>query len=616
VNRRPLSIALACLALCLASGPARAEETASRAAAAALVAQAAAARRAGDAAAAVDLVRRALELSPGFSDALYLRGLIGLSDRSTSRQALADLRAAVASASWHGADADEAALALGETLVRTRRAAEAIPLLEALRDRRPADPRPLAALAAAYRAEGKADAARAAYAQGRARFPGAPGFVLGLGAMLAAAGRTDEAYALADAAAADSPSDARLELLRAALERDGTRRLAAVERAIADGSRDPLAPVLALESRPPAASAKRFLDLFLSSGGLAHSDIAERAARALAGYPVFAKELEQAMSRYTGPRELDRDGDGWWEERWDLAAGAVVRWTRDADQDGVSEYDAVLDAGRPVSLSCETTESGRSTLFYGVYPWVDRVVEIGPGGERTWTLASRALGAPFLGESGPRVPTADEVARAAVRLEEPAAPGAGVRRVEMKDGLRVYLEEDADGDGRIDHRLWYTAGKPVRGQRDLTGDGVFEAAETWADGALSRLWVDTDGNGRFDYGETFQPAARLWDYNEDGRDDSRETHDGKGGLVREFSTRADGRFDLRVLFRGGGIVEVRKSGRAIAATPDAKRGVTWIGPVPKNAAVDVSAGEGYRTFGGREYLVFKHAGIVYVEALP
>ena len=55
-------------------------------------------------------------------------------------------------------------------------------------------------------------------------------------------------------------------------------------------------------------------------------------------------------------------------------------------------------------------------------------------------------------------------------------------------------------------------------------------------------------------------------------------------------------------------MEVRKSGRTVPATPDAKRGVTWIGPVPKSAVVDASAGEGYRTFGGREYLVFRHAG--------
>jgi hypothetical protein len=187
----------------------------------------------------------------------------------------------------------------------------------------------------------------------------------------------------------------------------------------------------------------------------------------------------------------------------------------------------------------------------------------------------------------------------------------------MKDGQRLYLEEDADGDGGVDHRLWYEAGRPVRGVRDLAGDGVFEAVETWTDGALARLSVDTDGDGRVDYTETYRPAAaRLWDYDQDGRDDSRETADGKGGTVREFSTRADGRFDLRILFRDGAIVEVRRDGRVVAATTDAARGVTWIGPVPKSAVVDASAPEGYRTFGGREYLLFRHGPVVYVEALP
>lgn len=615
MNRRRLALVLAGLAaLGAGPAPAGAEESAARAAAAALVAQAADARRSGDEAAAADLVRRALELSPRFPDALYLRALLALADRSSTRRALEDLRAAVADARWTGADADEAALALGETLVRTRLSDEAIPVLETLCRRRPADPRPLAALAAAYRGAGRADEALAALSRGRARFPDEAAFALGLGAMLAAAGRRSEAAALLDDAIADRPGDARLLLRRAELEADAGRRLAAVERALAAGARDPLAPLLALESRPPAASAGRFLDQFLAFGGLSHSDLAERASRALAGDAVLAGRLAQALADFTGTRELDRDGDGWWEERWGVEAGAIVRWTRDEDQDGVPEYEAALADGRPVSLAVTAAEGGRSTFVYGIYPWIERVVEDGSG--RTWTLANRALGAPFLGEAVPRVPSPHEVLRAAVRLEEPAAPAAGVRRVEMRDGLRVFLEEDTDGDGRMDHRLWYASGTPVRGERDLAGDGVFEAAETWAEGTLARLSVDTDGNGLFDYAETYRPAARLWDYNEDGRDDSRETSDGKGGLVREFSSKADGQFDLRILFRGGAIAEVRKSGRIVAATPDAKRGVTWIGPVPANPSVDASAGEGYRRFGGREYLVFRHAGIVYVEALP
>ncbi len=371
------------------------------------------------------------------------------------------------------------------------------------------------------------------------------------------------------------------------------------------------------KSRPPAAAGRRYLDLFLATGGLARADLAERAARAVAADKDLAAAFERATAAYTGPRELDRDGDGWWEERWDLVAGSPVRWIRDADQDGVAEFDAALEAGQPRSLSFHPSADTILVLFYGVYPWVDSVAEQGPTGARTWTLASRTLGAPFLGLPGPRVPTEAEVLRAAVRLDENAGAAGGSRRVEMKDGLRLYLEEDANADGRSDHRIWYTAGKPVRGARDLAGDGVFEAAETWTDGALARLSVDTDGDGRFDYTETYRPAAaRLWDYNQDGRDDSRETADGNGGLVREFSTKADGRFDLRILFRDAAIVEVRRDGRAIAATPDAARGVTWIGPVPKSALIDAAAPDGYRTFGGREYLVFRHGSVTYLEALP
>jgi tetratricopeptide (TPR) repeat protein len=614
VNRSTIAVAI--VVLVLAAATVAAQETGPRTAAAALVSQAAAARRAGDAAAAADLVRRALELDPAFSNALYLRALMRLADRSTTRQAVDDLRAALGFGTWQDMDADDAAVDLGETLLRTRRPLEAIPLLEGVSARRPADPRPLVALAAAYRAAGRTDAALAAGARGRSRFPAEPAFVLGLSAALAGAGRAAAAFTLVAEAAAEAPSDARLAVRQAELETDPARRLASVDRALAAGSTDPLAPVLGLESRPPAASASRFLGLFLSTGGLSRSDLAERAARAITGSADLAKQLEKAMATYTGSRELDRDGDGWWEERWEVRSGSIARWTRDANQDGVPEYDAVFADGRPVSMAFETPEGGQSTLYYGEYPWVDRVVDAGPGAGRTWTLAHRSLGAPILGDGGARVPTAGEVVRAAVRLEEPAGSTAGIRSVEMRDGLRVYLEEDANGDGRVDHRLWYERGVPVRGERDLTGDGSFEAVETWTAGVLSQLSVDTNGDGRFDYAETYHPAARLWDYNEDGRNDSRETSDGAGGLVREFSTRADGRFDLRIVFRGGVIAEVRKSGRLVAATPDPKRGVTWIGPAPKNAAVDASAPEGYRTFAGRAYLVFKYAGVIYVEALP
>ena len=59
-----------------------------------------------------------------------------------------------------------------------------------------------------------------------------------------------------------------------------------------------------------------------------------------------------------------------------------------------------------------------------------------------------------------------------------------LRRTELSRGQKVYVEEDADGDGRLDHRVWFLNGQPVRGERSLTGDGVFQIKETWSGGKL------------------------------------------------------------------------------------------------------------------------------------
>ena len=59
-----------------------------------------------------------------------------------------------------------------------------------------------------------------------------------------------------------------------------------------------------------------------------------------------------------------------------------------------------------------------------------------------------------------------------------------LRRTELSRGQKVYVEEDADGDGRLDHRVWFVNGRPVRGERSLSGDGVFPIKETWSGGKL------------------------------------------------------------------------------------------------------------------------------------
>jgi hypothetical protein len=162
--------------------------------------------------------------------------------------------------------------------------------------------------------------------------------------------------------------------------------------------------------------------------------------------------------------------------------------------------------------------------------------------------------------------------------------------------------------------VWYQNGSPVRGERDLADDGIFEARETWKDGMLWKSAVDSDGSGRPDYTEIHgKTLLRLWDFDEDGRDDSRQSTEPDGTVVREFSTRLDGRFDLRVAFRGERIVSVERAGKPLQVR--AASGVVWIGRQGPPAALDPAAPEGFQRVSGRRYLVFRYEGITYAEEL-
>jgi hypothetical protein len=220
------------------------------------------------------------------------------------------------------------------------------------------------------------------------------------------------------------------------------------------------------------------------------------------------------------------------------------------------------------------------------------------------------------------LPSRAQLAAAVWRTEDTRRDsGQLVRRIDAARGVPAFLEEDLDGDGRLDHRVWYRQGSPVRGERDLADDGIFESVETWKDGRLWKSAVDTDGDGTPDYTELAGPRpVRLWDYNGDGRDDARQTFLADGSVAREFSTSLDGRFDLRVVFAGARIASVQRDGKPLAVQVDPRHGLVWIGRAavaPSGAfpSLDAAPPDGFRLIGGRRYLVFRHEGTLYAEEL-
>jgi hypothetical protein len=613
----------------MAAAPLSAQTSdASEAQADAYLAQARSAFEAGSGEIARSMIETALALAPDDSEALYMRAIVDAGDRARTRAVRRDLSRAAASARWRRTDPGETDLALGEVLLRTNALAEAQPLIERLSRERTGDHRSLLLLAGLREKQGAAGLAQRVFADGVLRFPGVEQFPLLLTRSLGKAGKTAAAKTVLATALKVFPDSLPLLLRAAELETRLDLRLRAVALYLSKGGADPLAPLLALEAKPKDAG--RYLALVVERGGLASVDIAARASRAVAGKKDLSASLAGALARYSGFRDLDGDGDGSYEERWELSAGTVTRWVRDRDQDGVPELAADFQQGSPAALRVELDAGPPLTYRYSRYPALDSVSETSTGRTRTSLLVPYALAAPFLTTGAaatpgmvpqpllrPALPTRDRLAEATWRVEERSIDGkALVRRLDSVNGATTFVEEDLDGDGRLDHRVWYEHGLPVRGARDLTGDGTFEATEIYRNGKLWKSAVDTDGSGVADYTEVFGAAPiRLWDYDEDGKDDSRASEGPGGAEIREFSTSLDGVFDLAVTFRAGRIIEVRRSGRIVpvGAAPD--RGLTWIGSPAQGAGLDGATPDGFHSLGGKRYLVFRHAGAVYAEEL-
>lgn len=473
----------------------------------AFLAQAAQALGSGSPAQARPLVDSALELAPYYSEGLYLRARLELADRSTTLPAIADLRAALRQETWKSTDPDAARQTLGEVLLRAGRPSEARPVLEQLVSTHPEDPRNMLLLARTFAKSGDAAREQKVLSDAAVRFPLVDDFRLLSAALSQRQGRLSAARDVIAVGLKVHPDSLPLMLASARLERAPNARLAAVDLYLEKGGSDPRGPALALESSPKER--QKYLDSFLSLGGLAHQDLVDRVAAAVRGRKDLAGSLREALSAYSGARDLDADQDGYWEDRWTFDKGAVTDWVREPAQDGVAQFSARFAKGSPVSFSYTAGANVKVTLGFSRYPFIESASETtmnaAPGATPaagTLLLVPYTMQCAFLQPgsvppglapriaAGFKLPTLEQLQNGAYRREEYQSDGVTLlRRTELSRGQKVYVEEDADGDGRIDHRVWFLNGQPVRGERSLTGDGVFPIKETWRGGKLVRETV-------------------------------------------------------------------------------------------------------------------------------
>jgi tetratricopeptide (TPR) repeat protein len=579
---------------------------------------------------AADLVASALQIAPGYSEALYERARGELANRETTLGAVADLRAAIVNASWTTTNPSEAQQALAEVLLRMGRLADARALLLQIAAHDRSDARTFLLLARVYEGEGDSSALGKALAEDIREFPLDDNFTLLLSRQQEREGNLQTARRTVSTQLEVHPGSLSLLLRAAELAPGPSARVKAVDVYTAQGGKDPLASIIALEAR--ASKPQGYLSQFVDKGGLAHEDLVERAVRAVSANKRLATAFQSDLSSFSGSRDLDPDGDGY-QERWTFKGGLPISWVRDMHKDGQPEFAAQFGKMLPVSLTVRTPEATLFTISYSTYPYIESVISlISGGGSRTYFLVPYSMTFPFLSAASlplrsgmaPRAlrnpgPLAmDKVALSSYKIEDNTSDGTLVRRIDVLMGKKVFMEESILGTGTFDHLVWFENGQPIRGVRDADGSGKFTIVETWQNGKIASIAVDENGDGKVSYRERYLPSPmKTWYYDETGREESIEYPVGPSTVVQEFSSRLNGVSDITFIWRNGALVQVTRRGQAVSVTHDVGRGLVWIGlAAPSGAPVDASGPDGYRTIAGRNYLIFHHDGVAYAEELP
>jgi hypothetical protein len=588
---------------------------------------------AGSDSAAASLLDSSLQIYPGFSESCYLYAQLRLRRQEDTRSGIYWLRRAIASGSWVDTNPQAATVELARALVRTRRYAEARPVLATLGPRPGLGDRddPEAALlwGQVLLGQGQPGGAASYWSEALERYPQDGRLYLQLARVLRRLGRATEALEVLSRGRREVPQAAELSLEAARLASQRALRIQFLEEYAQHGGQDPAATALALTLQP--SDAQSLLARFLEQGGNSRLvPLDELIAYYRTRPGRIASSLLSAVQEYTGERTVDADEDGYYEEQYRLAGGSLEHWRLDQDQDGVPEAEVRFASGAPQSLN-----AGGLEYRYSSYPFLAEVGVQNPQAPRSYQLEPyRVRLVLFRGSPVIASPTRLSPLRLVLRdrswPDERAVrslsyalleyePGTTVvrRRFTLGGGAFLRMEENPDGQGRYRHLVEYGRGVPVSGRRDLDGDGRYELREQYAGGKLSALILDEDGNGRPEFRQEFTAdgTRSSWDYNQDGVADSVELERPGAEVVLEFSSQLNGVFDSRAVFRSGLLASFQREGQALPVEPSSERSLYWVGRPGGSVQPFLGLSDGLHRVGGRDYFLFARRGIRYVVAL-
>lgn len=509
---------------------------------------------------AKELLLDSIEFYPDFSDALYLLARIYEKNQETTLTSLEYYHKAMKVASWISVAPSQSLTDLAGLLLRIRRYKEALAAVASIQDTYTTNARVELIKARAYSGLGLIKNALQVFRSALRVYPYTLELYTAYIDFLLENRLFGEARSVIESGLSEFKDQPDILYYRIATERDASVKKELIDQYIALKGNRPDIALMALAL--PKNAAKKYIDFFISAGGPAYADLLRRLFSLLSKNASLLPYTQQQIGTADGVKIIDNDRDGYYEEKYTFKRGVLTQWIADYDQDGRADILLNFNNQTPVSLKIFDTAGKQIEYLYNVYPAVKQACFYNKDTVTCYDLIPSSIMLSVVNlpknnaEPVYKITTRPKILFPNEKMIKDSAFAGSQRNTaanlpfkkwEFKNGKKTKLIEDTDGNLMMDHIVLYNNEVPVSGMQDLDGDGVFEITEQYTKGKLTTLKFDGDGDGNPDYIQNYTAGERkMWDLNSDGKFDVIEYTDSDGKVIRKYSTRLNGVFDLTI----------------------------------------------------------------------
>jgi hypothetical protein len=508
-----------------------------------------------------ELLLSAVEFYPDFSDALYLLAKIYKSNQETTLQSLAYYKKALKASSWISVVPSQAEKDLAELYLRIKRYNDSLAILASIKDRYSIDAKVELIRAEALRGLNRTRETLSVYQNALNAYPYNMELYLFYIDFLLEIKLNGEALAVLEKGLAEFKNQPEFLYYKVITERDATKKLELIDIYIEKGGKNPKIALIALGLKKNQK--KKYIDFFIVTGGHQYIDLLDELYRTVNNNEELKQYLDQKVGKPSGEKYIDKNHDSFYEEKYIYKNGVLSRWAIDSNQDGRFELLMEFEDQKPTLVTIYDKQELQIDYHYNIYPYLKQACfykkeiiycyELIPATVVLSVISPQKdhnnAFARLSKHNNTLFPDENMIIKSSFScLEYTLKPKKLIRKWDMAQGQKTKLIEDTDGNLQMDHVVIYNRGIPISGLQDLDGDGLFELIEEYEQGKLTILKFDDDGDGKPDFIQYYTAGDRkMWDLNSDGQFDVIEYKNENGQVVRQYSTRLNGVFDLTIL---------------------------------------------------------------------